>query len=206
MILKNVSWFNKIKNQLFCAIQLTTKKIIVIAFFITLTIIISLGKINYPIMPVLEIDLGVAIILLAIFAVGFIYTFLIATVTPWMKIIAGNINMIGELAYMMSSWTAVISLAFLYWVFSLLFLQNNSNNKFSFVADVSIAICTILVTALASVYYNYAFILDMYNISTLKSQLWTIFFPFNIIKFSLNLSLFLFLKPKVMRIFYHFNI
>ncbi|MCL8209651.1 ECF transporter S component [Spiroplasma attinicola] len=197
--------FNK---KIISSFKLTTHKITLIVLLLALTVLISLLEIPVFFNDFLTIDFGTTINLLAVFIIRLPYSLLIAVIAPWLRLIIPHTmppNVVGELAYMLSS---ISTLAVFFLINSLLFYFFNKNNnwKLSLIFDISSAVLTTIIISFLNTFFNWAFILDLYGAQALKSLLWTLFLPYNLFKFTLIFILFCLLKKPFLFLKHHFNL
>lgn len=197
--------FNK---KIINSFKLTTHKITLIVLLLALTVLISLLEIPVFFNDFLTIDFGTTINLLAVFIIGLPYSLLIAVIAPWLRLIIPHTmppNVVGELAYMLSS---ISTLVVFFLINSLLFYFFNKNNnwKLSLIFDISSAVLTTIIISFLNTFFNWAFILDLYGAQALKSLLWTLFLPYNLFKFTLIFILFCLLKKPFLFLKHHFNL
>lgn len=196
------------------SLRLTTHKIALISVLLAVTTLMTLFETPPIFLSFLKIDFGNTINLIAILIIKLPYSLLIAIIVPWLCLIlphfptAGGGDPIGEFAYMLST----ITLLLLYSSFKLLFKQilvwrNQPNSwKRVMIIEIPTIIMTCVLVSLICAFYNWAFILDMYGASNLKDKIWIAFVPFNLIKFSSILFLYLLLVRPVQILIQHFNL
>lgn len=197
--------FDKTQNSAFKNLNLNTKKITIISLLLAVCTLISLFEIPTFFSSFLTLDFSSTVLLISLFLIGLVYSLLIACIFPWLRLIIPHTvasNAVGELSNMLSS----ISLLLIYYLVFKLFLvlfKNNSNPQARFSATKKVfwyfiitAIITCLAISLINVFFNWAFILSLYNAGQFKKMLWPVLFPYNLFKFSLVLLVFLLLlKP-----------
>lgn len=210
---------NQFIKRIINSFKLTTHKITLIVLFLTLTVSVSLLEIPTFFNDFLTIDFGTTIVLLSVFVVGMPYALLIAIVAPWLHLIIPHTvppNVIGEISYMLSS----ISVLIVFFTINsvLWFVVKNSNNlkimkynadnnwKIRLIIDISSSILAVIIISLLNVFYNWAFILDLYGSESMKSLLWILFFPYNLFKFTLVFILFCLLKKPLLGLKNQFNL
>jgi len=212
MTLKQESYWQKSKNDFIFALKLTTHKVALISTLLALTTLVSLMEIPTFFMPFLTVDFGNTINLLAVLIIRLPYALLIAIIVPWLRLVLPHIgsggNVIGEFAYMLSS----ITILLLYFGFRQLINQlpwwKNQPRKWGkrmMMVEVPTMIISCLLQSLINTFFNWSFILDWYGASALKNDLWVIFFPYNLFKFTLVLGLFLILTRPVRILAHHVN-
>ena len=215
MILKYEQKWQKFKNNINNSLKLTTNKIALISILLAVTTLITLLETPPIFFPFLKIDFGNTINLIAMLIIKLPYSLLISIIVPWLSLIlphfsSGNGEPIGEFAYMLST----ITLLLLYSCFKLLFKQlpfckdhKHSNSwKQLMIIEIPTIVITCILVSLISSFYNWAFILDMYGASDIKDKIWIVFVPFNLIKFTSVLFLYLLLVRPVQILIQHFNI
>lgn len=215
MNLKYQQKWQQFKNYLNHSFKLTTHKITLISVLLAVTTLMTLLETPPIFLNFLKIDFGNTINLLAILIIRLPYSLLIAIIVPWLSLIlphfpSGNSGEpIGELAYMLST----ITLLLLYSGFKMLFKllpfwkeQPSNSWKQLMIIEMPTVIITCVLVSLIITFYNWAFILDMYGAGYLKNKIWIIFLPFNLIKFTSVLSLYLLLVRPVQILIQHFSL
>lgn len=210
MILKSDHHIEKLKTYFTSACKLTSNKVSMISILLALTTAISLLEIP-TFFGFLNIDFGNTVNLLAIVVLKLPYSLLIGIVTPWLRLILPHIgvgSVIGELSYMLSTITLILIYCSFHMLFKLLpYWKDEPTNwwKRLLIVESSAVIITCILVSLVNVFYNWAFILDLYGQGDYKNQLWIVFLPFNLFKFTLVLGLFLLLVRPVQVLGQRFN-
>ncbi|WJG69992.1 hypothetical protein [Spiroplasma ixodetis] len=214
MSLKYEKKWQQFKSNINNSLKLTTHKIALISSLLAVTTLMALLETPPIFLPFLKIDFGNTINLIALLIIKLPYSLLIAIIVPWLSLIlphfpSGNAEPIGEFAYMLST----ITLLLLYSSFKLLFkqlpfwkAQSNNSWKRLMIIEIPTIVITCILVSLISAFYNWAFILDMYGAGDLKDKIWIVFVPFNLIKFTSVLLLYLLLVRPVQILVQHFNI
>ncbi|MBP1526045.1 MAG: hypothetical protein H9Q65_04905 [Spiroplasma ixodetis] len=214
MSLKYEKKWQQFKSNINNSLKLTTHRIALISSLLAVTTLMTLLETLPIFLPFLKIDFGNTINLIALLIIKLPYSLLIAIIVPWLSLIlphfpSGNAEPIGEFAYMLST----ITLLLLYSSFKLLFKQlpfwkTQSNNSWKrlMIIEIPTVVITCILVSLISAFYNWAFILDMYGAGDLKDKIWIVFVPFNLIKFTSVLLLYLLLVRPVQILVQHFNI
>lgn len=189
--------------------SLSTHKIALISIFLALTTLISLLEIPTFFNTFLTIDFAVTINLLAVFIIGLPYSLLIAIIYPWIRLIIPHTlpaNVVGEISTMLSAITSLIIFFSIHDLLLLLVKGNKDSWKPHLVVNIVSAILACIVISFLNIFYNWAFILDLYGASEQKKILLTLYLPYNLFKFSLVLFLFLLLEKPLAILKRHFNL
>lgn len=189
--------------------QLTTHKITLIAIFLALTTLISLLEIPTFFNEFLTIDFAVTINLLAVFIIGLPYSLMIAVIYPWIRLAIPHTvppNVIGELANMLAAVSSLIVFFLIHDLLMLLIKGHKESWKPHLVINIISAVLACILISLLNTFYNWAFILDLYGAPQFKNILWVVFFPYNVLKFALVLTLFLLLEKSMAMLKRHFNL
>ncbi|WP_342274181.1 hypothetical protein [Spiroplasma endosymbiont of Phycita roborella] len=214
MSLKYEKKWQQFKSNMNNSLKLTTHRIALVSSLLAVTTLMTLLETPPIFLPFLKIDFGNTINLIVLLIIKLPYSLLIAIIVPWLSLIlphfpSGNAEPIGEFAYMLNT----ITLLLLYSSFKLLFKQlpfwkTQSNNSWKrlMIIEIPTIVITCILVSLISAFYNWAFILDMYGAADLKDKIWIVFVPFNLIKFTSVLFLYLLLVRPVQILVQHFNI
>lgn len=189
--------------------KLTTHKIALIGIFLALTTLISLLEIPTFFNSFLTIDFAVTINLLAVFIVGLPYSLLIAIIYPWIRLgIPHTVppDVIGAFASMLNAITALVVFFLIHDLLLLLIKGNTDSWKPHLIVNIISAILACVLISLLNTFYNWAFILDLYAASEQKKVLWVLYLPYNLLKFSLVLTLFLLLEKPLAILKRHFDL
>lgn len=189
-------WKNK-WAELLEDFRLSTKKIALIGIFLALTTLIGLLEIPTFFNSFLTIDFAITINLLAVFVVGFPYAILIALIYPWIRLgIPHTVppDVVGELATMLTALTSLIVFFLIHDLLLLLVKGNTDNWKPHLVVNIISAVLACVLISLLNTFYNWAFLLDLYGAYDQKKVLWVLYLPYNLLKFSLVMLLFLLLE------------
>lgn len=210
MNLKRENYMKKLKKYFISAFELRTYKVAMISILLTLTTLISLLEIP-TFFGFLTIDFGNTVNLLAVVILKLPYGLLIATTMPWLRLMLPHIgigSVIGELSYMLSTISLILIYCSFHMFFNLLpYWKNEPINwwKRLLLVELPVIIITCILVSLVNVFFNWAFILDLYGQGGYKNQLWIVFLPYNLLKFTLVLGLFLLLIRPVQILSQHFN-
>lgn len=189
--------------------KLTTHKITLIGIFLALTTLISLLEIPTFFNHFLSIDFAITVNLLAVFIVGLPYALLIAIIYPWIRLGIPHTmppDVIGAFAAMLSSITSLLVFFLIHDVLLFLIKGNKDSWKPHLIVNIISVILACVLISLLNTFYNWAFILDLYAASDQKKVLWVIYLPYNLLKFSLVLTLFLLLEKPLAILQRHFNL
>lgn len=181
-------------------LHLSIYKIVMIANF--LSIILIVGYLTHHFLPpifssfsFLKLDFIDVIVLVAFPFLGIFYTYLLILLIPWLLLlIIGNGDLIAYFALLLASFSFytffLFFLLFLFFVFYCFQKQQLlSKNKKTNIMILIWILATFLSAIFSSfwmTFLNWIFILDLYNQSSLKTQIFTIFLPFNFLKFILQ--------------------
>ncbi|WP_375317099.1 ECF transporter S component [Spiroplasma endosymbiont of Virgichneumon dumeticola] len=210
MNLKNENHIQQVKTYFISALKLTTHKVTMISILLALTTLISLLEIP-TFFGFLTIDFGSAINLLAVVVLKLPYGLLIGIIMPWLRLIIPHTvpgNVVGELSYMLSTISLILIYCSFHMLFKLLpYWKNEPTNwwKRLLIVELPVVIITCILVSFVNVFFNWAFILDLYGQGDYKNQLWIVFLPYNLFKFTLVLGLFLLLIRSVQILGQHFN-
>ncbi|MBE4704404.1 ECF transporter S component [Spiroplasma platyhelix] len=189
--------------------QLSTHKIALIGIFLALTTLISLLEIPTFFNSFLSIDFAITINLLAVFIVGLPYGLLIAIIFPWIRLGIPHTmppDVVGALSSMLSAITSLIVFFAVHDLLLLLIKGNRDSWKPHLVVNILSIILACVLISLLNTFYNWAFILDLYGASEQKQILWVVYLPYNLLKFSLVLILFLLLEKPLAILKRHFDL
>ncbi|WP_342275994.1 ECF transporter S component [Spiroplasma endosymbiont of Nebria brevicollis] len=210
MNLKNENHLQQLKTYFISAFKLTTHKVAMISILLALTTLISLLEIP-TFFGFLTIDFGNTINLLAVVVLKLPYGLLIGIITPWLRLIIPHVvpsNVIGELSYMLSTISLILIYCSFHMLFKLLpYWKDEPTNwwKRLLIVELPVVIITCILVSLVNVFFNWAFILDLYGQGDYKNQLWIVFLPYNLFKFTLVLGLFFLLVRPIQILGQHFN-
>lgn len=210
MNLKNENHIQQVKTYFISALKLKTHKVAMISILLALTTLISLLEIP-TFFGFLTIDFGSTINLLAVVVLKLPYGLLIGIIMPWLRLIIPHTvpgNMVGELSYMLSTISLILIYCSFHMLFKLLpYWKNEPTNwwKRLLIVELPVVIITCILVSFVNVFFNWAFILDLYGQGDYKNQLWIVFLPYNLFKFTLVLGLFLLLIRPVQILGQHFN-
>lgn len=189
--------------------QLSTHKIALIGIFLALTTLISLLEIPTFFNTFLSIDFAVTINLLAVFIVGLPYSLLIAVIYPWIRLGIPHTmppDVVGALSSMLASITSLLVFFAIHEVLLLLIKGNTDSWKPHLVVNIISAILACVIISLLNTFYNWAFIFDLYGATEQKKILWVVYLPYNLLKFTLVLLLFLLLEKPLAILKRHFDL
>lgn len=181
-----------IKNDL----SLTIKKLVLIANFLAICLLVGYISKFIPPLPVFPIYLKLnfvdLFIILAFPFLGFFYTYLLIILIPWLLMLISNQDgAIGYLALMLASLSFYTF--FLFIQLPLFFLVHSDKitikNKIKKILTITIWTISIFLAAVANSFWmtflNWSFILDLYQMGSLKQDLLPLLLAFNLIKFGL---------------------
>lgn len=215
MNLKYQQKWQQFKSYVNCSFKLTTYKIALISILLAVTTLMTLLETPPIFLDFLKIDFGNTINLIATLIVKLPYSLLIAIIVPWLSLIlphfpsGSNSEPIGEFAYMLSTITLLLLYSSFKLLFKLLpFWQEQPSNSWKrlMIVEIPTVVITCVLVSLIITFYNWAFILDMYGAGYLRDKIWIIFVPFNLIKFTSVLFLYLLLVRPVQILIQHFNL
>lgn len=138
--------------------------------------------------PFLKVNIGDLFILILISFVGIYYCYLLAIISPWMFLLFSKSDPIAILALMLSSLGFLSFFIIFKFLLTIFFKKNLLKNirKNSWIICLISSIVAIIFNSVLMTLMNYLFILDLYGAPQYKTEVWKVFLPFNLIKFSIT--------------------
>ncbi|WP_215826642.1 hypothetical protein [Spiroplasma endosymbiont of 'Nebria riversi'] len=174
--------------------QLAIKKLVLIANFLAICLLVGyISKFIPPLfLPYLKLEFIDVFIIIAFPFLGIIYTYFLVFLIPWMLMLITSVS--GPIAYLaLMLATGGFYSIFLIVQIPLFFIiqfcgwTKNSSGKF---LTIIVWIISIFLAAIINSFWmtflNWAFILELYGMASLRNQLFIVFLPFNLIKFCLE--------------------